>query len=214
MKITKIGHCCLIIEENGVKLMTDPGAYSTGQEKITGLDAILITHDHQDHFHIDSLKAIIKNNPDIKIVTNSDVGKKLDGLKIQYEIVDNGKITEVKGVMIEGFGKEHASIAKDWPLPENTGYFVANKLFYPGDAFYIPPKPVKTLALPVAGPWMKISEAIDYAEAVKPEVCFPVHDGMFQEGRGSIAQKIPEMILPKSGIKFIPMKAGDSIEIE
>ena len=213
MKITKIGHCCLVIEENGVKLMTDPGAYSTGQEKITGLDAVLITHDHPDHIHVESLQAIIKNNPKVKIFTNQTVGKKLDELGIKYEIVDDGNNTKVKEILIEGFGKEHAPMAKDWPLTENTGYFVAEKLFYPGDAFYIPPKKVKNLALPVAGPWMKISEAIDYAEAVKPEVCFPVHDGMFQEGRGSIAQKIPEMLLPKSGIKFIPMKAGDSIEI-
>lgn len=213
MKITKIGHCCLVIEEKGSKLMTDPGAYSTGQETITGLDAILLTHDHPDHIHIDSLKTIIKNNPKAKIITNSDVGKKLDELGIKYEIVDDKKKTEIKEVLIEGFGKKHAPIAKGWPLPENTGYFIANKLFYPGDAFYIPPKQIKILALPVAGPWMKISEAIDYAEKIKPEICFPVHDGMFQDDRGSAVHFVPAKILQKSGVKFIPINAGDEVKV-
>ncbi|MBI2052837.1 MAG: MBL fold metallo-hydrolase, partial [Candidatus Ryanbacteria bacterium] len=29
MKITKFGHCCLLIKENGVRILTDPGTYST-----------------------------------------------------------------------------------------------------------------------------------------------------------------------------------------
>lgn len=212
MRITKIGHCCLVMEENGVRLMTDPGAYSTGQEKVTGIDAILITHDHQDHLHLDSLKAILKNNPKAKVIANKDVGKILEKEKIKFEIVDDGKKTEVKGVVIEGFGREHAPVIKDFVLTENTGFFIADKLFYPGDSFYIPPKKVKTLALPVAGPWLKISEAVDYAEAVKPKVCFPVHDGMIKENF-NFAGRMLTPILEKSDIKFLPMNASDSVEI-
>ncbi len=29
MKIKKIGHCCLIIETKGVRIMTDPGTFTT-----------------------------------------------------------------------------------------------------------------------------------------------------------------------------------------
>ena len=58
MKITKFGHCCLLIEENGVRILTDPGTYSTQQSEVKNIDFVLITHEHADHFHIDSLKAL------------------------------------------------------------------------------------------------------------------------------------------------------------
>src|SRR3989344_5644853 len=50
------------IEENGVRILTDPGTYSTQQSEVKNIDFVLITHEHADHFHIDSLKALLKNN--------------------------------------------------------------------------------------------------------------------------------------------------------
>jgi hypothetical protein len=37
MKIKKLGHCCLVIEENGVKVMTDPGSFSSGMDAEEGI---------------------------------------------------------------------------------------------------------------------------------------------------------------------------------
>ncbi len=90
----------------------------------------------------------------------------------------------------------HASI-----LPiQNTGYFISNKLFYPGDTFVNPGKQVEILALPVAGPWLKLPEAIDYALEISPKICFPVHDGILRSP-GS-AHLIPPKVLETKGIKF------------
>ena len=33
MKVKKLGHCCLIIEENGKKIMTDPGSWTIDEHK-------------------------------------------------------------------------------------------------------------------------------------------------------------------------------------
>ncbi len=70
MKITKFGHCCLLIEEKGVRILTDPGTYSTQQSEVKNIDFVLITHEHADHFHVDSLKALLKNNPQAKVIPN------------------------------------------------------------------------------------------------------------------------------------------------
>lgn len=208
MKITKLGHCCLVIEEAGIRIMTDPGAYSTLQNEAKDLDYIFITHEHQDHIHIDSLKTVLKNNPKAKIITNRGVGVLLDAEKITYEILEHGVSKKFNGVSVEGHGEKHAVVYPGFSPGNvlNTGYFFANRFFYPGDAFYNPSRPVEILALPVSGPWMKISEAVDYAKLIKPKFCFPVHDGMLRfPGPNHFAS---ETLLTPVGIKFEVIKEG------
>ncbi|MEP7103397.1 MAG: MBL fold metallo-hydrolase [Candidatus Dojkabacteria bacterium] len=199
MKITKFGHCCLLIEENGVRILTDPGVYSTQQTEVKNIDVVLITHEHQDHFHVDSLKILLQNNPQAKVITNTAVGKLLDQEGIKYQILEDSQNTTEKEILIEGFGKDHAIVYKTVPA-QNTGYFINNKFFYPGDSFFNPGKPVQILALPVAGPWMKISEAIDYALNVKAQVTFPVHDGILKDT--NLGSRMPSIVLEQNGLKF------------
>lgn len=211
MKITKFGHCCLLIEENEVRILTDPGSYTTAQNEIKNIDLVLITHEHQDHFHIESIKKLIMNNPQTKIITNSAVGKLLDKERIKYEVVAEGQSTKLKDVLIEGFGHKHAVIYEDYGQVENTGYFINDKLFYPGDAFFNPGKVVKILALPAGGPWMKISEAIDYAKKLNPKSCFPVHDGMYAANANFIGM-LMQKFLANAGIKLVVIELNKETE--
>ena len=208
MHIHKLGHCCLVIEVNNKRIMTDPGTFSTLQNEEKNIDIILFTHEHQDHFHLDSMKIVLKNNPQAKIITNTAVGKLLDAEKIPYAVLEHGDSKTEEGILIEGFGEKHAEIYKTWGQVQNTGYFIENKLFYPGDAFVNPGKPVDILALPVAGPWMKISEAIDYVYALKPRIAFPVHDAIMKNP--NMFHKLFTMLLPESGVEFVSMVEGDS----
>lgn len=202
MKITKLGHCCLLIEEKGLRILTDPGAYSEGQNELKNIDVILITHEHQDHLHIGSLKTILENNSDVKVITNSGVGKILEKENIKYELIEDGQANTIGGILIEGFGKVHADIYKTITPVMNTGYFIANRFLYPGDALYNPKKRVEILALPITGPWMTMAQGIDYALEIKPKVCFPVHDGMIQEDRMGPLHRFPKEVLSKEGIDF------------
>src|SRR3989338_4788257 len=108
MKITKFGHCCLLIKENGVRILTDPGTYSTQQSEVKNIDFVLITHEHADHLHIDSLKALLKNNPQARIITNKSVCTLLEKDGITFSVVEDGQNSDANGVLIEGFGKDHA----------------------------------------------------------------------------------------------------------
>lgn len=210
MKITKIGHCCLLIEDKGIRIITDPGSFSTAQNEEKNIDAVIITHEHGDHFHVESLKNIIANNPKVRVISNIAVSHILEKELIICEVVCHGEKTEVNGITIEGHGDVHAEIYKTITPVENTGYMIRERLFYPGDAFYDPGIPVDILALPVAGPWMKISDAIEYAKEVNPKVTFPVHDGMYKDPVRF--QYISARIFSEIGINFITMSDGEAKE--
>lgn len=210
MKITKLGHCCLLIEENGLRLLTDPGNYSEAQNDLKDIDFVLITHEHQDHLHIDSLKIVLENNPQAKVVTNTAVAKLLDEAEINYDLIADNESQKLGEVVVEALEAEHAEMHKEWPRVLNTGFFIADKLFYPGDALIDPKREVEILALPVAGPWIKIGEAVDYALALKPKHAFPVHDaGLKQPG---VAHRVPGTVLPKHGINFEVIEEGQTKE--
>ncbi len=211
MKITKLGHCCLVIEEGAGKVLFDPGVYSTAQQEVRGLQAIIITHEHQDHYHLDSLKMVLANNPDAKVFTNSGVGKLLAAAGIVYELIEHGQRAAVAGLVLEAFGDQHASMLPYVPLVVNTGFLVGGRFFYPGDAFTNPGQPVETLALPVVGPWLKLVEAIDYAKALRPQHCFPVHDGMLKIF-GPV-HALPQKALLPLGIEFRVPELGVPFEV-
>lgn len=203
-----------MLEINGVKLLTDPGSFTAeAQEKVTGLHGILITHEHADHFHLDSLKALRITNPSAVVVCNSTVATLIAEQfpECPVTVVGDGQSADVGGVKVEGFGKDHALVyPPNMGLVENTGYFVADTFYFPGDAFHNPGKPVDVLALPVAGPWMKVAEAVDFAKAIKARTAFGVHDGMVQPFFRSYIGNILKNIVPETA--YISLADGETRE--
>ncbi|OHB09614.1 MAG: hypothetical protein A3G05_01200 [Candidatus Zambryskibacteria bacterium RIFCSPLOWO2_12_FULL_45_14] len=209
MKINKLGHCCLLIETKGKRILTDPGSYTVeAHSKLTDIDYILFTHEHQDHYHLESLQTLLKNNPKAIVYTNSSVSELLNKEGVEHNLVKNGDSVSLGDVIVVGIGEKHAQMHSSIPLSANLGFLIDGRLWYPGDAFTNPERSVEILALPVSGPWMKISEAIDYALMLKPKIAFPVHDGT----RFGSAHNLPLRILPTNNIEFVVMVEGDTKE--
>jgi L-ascorbate metabolism protein UlaG (beta-lactamase superfamily) len=210
MNITKLGHCCLVLESAGTKILTDPGTFTTEPVKtLTGINIILITHEHGDHFHVESIEEVLKNNAGATVVSNSAVAKLLAEKNIACTVIGDMQSATVNGILIEGFGKDHAVIYGTMGQVENTGYMVANKFYFPGDSFYDPKRPIDVLALPVAGPWMKIGEAIDFAKQVKPRTAFGVHDGMIVASFGGFVAQMLQGFLKPEGIEYVALGTGE-----
>jgi L-ascorbate metabolism protein UlaG (beta-lactamase superfamily) len=210
MLVTKFGHCCLLLDVGGVKILTDPGSFTTAQNDLANIDAVLITHSHGDHYHAESAAQIRANNPDAVFIANAEVGTLLEAQQILYTKVSDGEAAEVKGVRIEGFGTKHAEIYGDMGQVENTGYFVGGKFYFPGDNFHNPGKKVDVLALPVAAPWLKIKDVIDYAKDMKARTAFGVHDGMIVPSFRGFAGQALKMFVPET--EYIALQDGETRE--
>ena len=213
MKITKFAHSCLLVEVDGVRLLTDLGSWNSVPD-VSELDAVLITHEHQDHFDLDKLKALLAKNPQAVVITHPDVGAKLTEAGIVFTPIEPSGRVEIKGVSIESYGTEHAIIYGDVSPCRNTGYLIAEKLFMPGDAVKdVPPKPVEILALPTGGPWFKVSESVQYAKLVHPNVVFPIHDAMYTDAyaRSSVPRWFTTYLTP-DGIQFVDLANGETKE--
>jgi L-ascorbate metabolism protein UlaG (beta-lactamase superfamily) len=215
MQIHKLAHCCLVIDLKASdghfrRILLDPGFYSVEKHsKVNKIDIVLITHEHADHFHIESLKELLKNHPDVEIITDKGVGATLAKEGITHHVMERDNVIDTKGIHIEAYGKDHAILHSSLPLMSNIGFLIQNSFFFPGDAFTLIDKEIDILALPVAGPWMKISEAIDYAIQLKPKKAFPVHDAV----RIPTAHLLPERILGANGIEFIKLEEGATLII-
>ncbi len=210
MMITKFGHSCLLIEENGTRILLDPGSFTTEQNSLKDITVVLITHEHGDHVSIDSLKQVMANNPDAKILTNTSVQAMLEKEGIQSTAVKQGDVVTEQGVTFEGIGEKHAVLITGVPQIENVGFLINNYLFYPGDALTLPHKEVPVLALPAAAPWSKLSETIEYAKGVAPKVAFPVHDGIL--AHPEMMRGWFEGILGQEGITFKPLPLNTPTE--
>lgn len=209
MKITKFGQCCLLVEIAGKRILTDPGRFTNEQNSLADLDIILITHEHADHFHTESLTKLLENSPQVTVVTNNSVGKLLTEQGIVHTILEGQASETVEGVCIEAFDGKHEEIFEEVGQVQNTGYFIGETLFYPGDSYREPQKPVKVLALPVAGPWCKLADALRYAIAVAPEKAFPVHDWLLNEDGTTLTHNLAEAQLSSRGIEFIKLGNGE-----
>lgn len=177
MKLTHLGHACLLVETDGARLLVDPGTMSSF-EGVEGLDAVLVTHQHPDHVDAPRLAALLAANPDARLVVDPDSVTAVEGLPAEHVVARPGDRLTFGGSTVDVVGGLHAAVYGDVPGCTNSAYVVDEGAFvHPGDSFFVPPFDVDVLAVAVDGPWLKLSEAVDYVHAVSPRVAVPIHEG-------------------------------------
>ncbi|MFF8904828.1 MBL fold metallo-hydrolase [Streptomyces olivaceoviridis] len=182
MKLTKKSHACVRLEKEGQTLVIDPGGFSE-EDAALGADAILVTHEHPDHFDEFRLRAAMENNPAARIWTLKSVAGQVEAaFPGRVHTVGHGDTFTAAGFDVQVHGELHAVIHPDIPRITNVGYLIdGGKVFHPGDALTVPGQAVETLLVPVMAPWNKISEVIDYVREVGPRRAYDVHDALLTD---------------------------------
>jgi L-ascorbate metabolism protein UlaG (beta-lactamase superfamily) len=213
MRLTKLGHSCLLVEESGARLLLDPGNLSAGFEELEGLTAVLFTHQHADHLDQQRLRGLLDRNPGVRVISDPGSAEPLGQAGVEVEVVADGQELDVGGVGVRVAGRDHAVIHPDIPVVPNVGYLVGGRLFHPGDAFTQPGQPVEVLAVPAAAPWLKVSEPIEYLRAVRPRVAVPVHDQVLSTAGRSIHYRQLEQLGAKEGTTLRSLDDGVPVEL-
>lgn len=182
MKLTKKSHACVRLDKEGRTLVIDPGGFSE-EDAAVGADAILITHEHPDHFDEGRLRAALEAKPGAEIWTLKSVADRITAaFPGRVHTVGHGDTFTAAGFDVQVHGELHAVIHPDIPRITNVGYLIDDgTIFHPGDALTVPDHPVRTLMLPVMAPWSKISEVIDYVREVGPQRAYDVHDALLTD---------------------------------
>jgi L-ascorbate metabolism protein UlaG (beta-lactamase superfamily) len=175
MRLTKLVHACVLVEEDDTRILIDPGSFTQGFEDLDGVDAVLITHQHADHVDVDRLGVLLERNPVAALYSDEGTASVLADRGFTAEIARAGDRLPL-GVPVEVFGTNHAIIHPDIPMIPNVGYLIGGRFFHPGDSFTVPDEPVDVLGLPTGAPWLKVSEAVDYVRTVAPRVAVPIHE--------------------------------------
>lgn len=201
MKITKYEHACFVVEQYGQSLVVDPGHWTTNFEVPNHVVGVVVTHEHGDHFDQDKLKAITDKNPGAVIYAHRDIVSQLAEFRTQEVVANEGM--KAGNFELEFFGGEHANITSNWQPVANLGVLVNERLYYPGDSFCVPEeRSVEILAIPASAPWMKISEAIDFLNAVKPKYAFPTHDAILSDTGKETVDKWLQSVSEKLGTQY------------
>lgn len=209
MKITKFGHSCLLIEEGRDRILVDPGSFSQGWETLTGLTAVLLTHQHADHVDVDRLPGLLALNSDVQLFADPGSVEQLAAAGVHATSVDAGDTLDL-ATLVEVFGDTHAVIHRDIPSIANRGYLISGRLYLPGDSLQVPTAAIEILAVPVAAPWMALKEAVEFVRAVSPTVAFPIHEKIL--ANPAMAYGLLEKLKP-ADTQWINLDNGEPTEL-
>lgn len=212
MKLTKYEHACLVLEDAEKTLVIDPGVFSKTVPELTNVTGIVITHAHPDHFDIELLRKLIKANPSAQVFTVQSVADEVSDI-CTPQVVTSGMVATCEPFELNFYGGQHAEIHTSIPLIENIGVMVNKLLYYPGDSFALPDIGVHVLAVPASAPWMRMSEALNFIEDVKPKRVFPTHNGLLSDIGAKIHYGLLENFVDHLGGEFEIVAPGKSIDL-
>ena len=198
MRLTKLEHAALVVEDSGDKLYIDPGKFTTPITESAGTVAVVITHEHDDHWTPEQLKRIRDANPDVRMFGPAGVAAAASGFPV--ETVEAGDEVEVGPFHLRFFGGKHAQIHSSIPVIDNLGVLVDEALYYGGDSFTVP-----------EGADV-ISEAMDYVMAVAPKRAFPTHEMLYSKAGKALANARLGWATEQGGGEYLPLEPGDTID--
>lgn len=142
--IIPLGHAGFVIDVNGTRIVIDPMMSAAPllkrytplpfrPEELTGIDYLLLSHNHRDHIDKATIRLLTLLNPDCKILTGLETGKLLSRWKVKNEIEEAGwfqRYLTKPAVVIDYLPAKHWS--RRWLNDTNINLWGSYMLQFPG----------------------------------------------------------------------------------
>jgi len=219
MRLTKLEHSAMFLERSGTKLVIDPGKFTTPVTESAGAVAIVVTHQHDDHWTPAQLGRVWAANPGIPLFAPADAAALIGAADIagagEIRAVGPGDDAIAGDFRLSFWGGAHAEIHSSIPLVDNVGVLVNDRFYYGGDSYDAPEGvQVDVLAVPAYAPWMRIAESIDYILRVKPSRVLAVHEMLLSRAGKELAETRLRQAVESVGGSFIDLQPFDSIDLD
>ena len=183
MRITHLGHSCLLVETGGHRLLLDPGSFTPGFEDLDGLDAV--AHHPPARRPRRSRAAARPRRPQPGRTPARRVlpiAAELTTLGLSAAGARAGRaVHEIGGARRRGRRRRARPDPSRHPPGRATwgccsARTVTRRSSTPATAMTVP-EGVDILGLPLTAPWTSIRETVAFARAVGAPKAVPIHDG-------------------------------------
>ncbi len=184
LEITVLGHASLMFKLKGQVIYVDPTSDQVDAKALPKADLILITHDHGDHWDVNTVKALQKAGT--RLIYTKICQQKLEG----GQVLANGEETSVLGIGIKAVPAYNIQHKRDngepfHPKGNGNGYVLTigdKKVYIAGDTEFIPEMKdlirIDVAFLPCMLPYtMSEDMFLDAAKAIQPNILYPYHYG-------------------------------------
>ncbi|TNC46081.1 MBL fold metallo-hydrolase [Rubellimicrobium rubrum] len=186
MVVHPVSHASFVLETPGLVIYVDPVGEAAAYSQFPAPDLILLTHEHGDHFSVETLSALAGETA--QLVTNPAVhGMLPDGLRSRATALANGESTEVAGITIEAIPAYNTTEDRleFHPQGRDNGYLLGvdgRRVYIAGDTEDIPEmralENIDVAFLPMNLPYtMDINQAAEAVKAFQPRTVYPYHYG-------------------------------------
>lgn len=209
IRVVKHHHACVMVEDETTRILVDPGQLAPAPS-LEGMDAVLITHRHFDHF--DPVVVARALEQAIPVWVPADALDELGPHALLSEAVPGATIA-VGTFAIQVSGDRHAEVHPHIAGPQNRAYLISEAVFVTGDAHPVPPGPFTALVTPVDAPWLRASDLIRYTNDLAPHQVIGIHDGLLNSAGLDVARRSANSLLREGAAHINLPGHGESIEI-
>ncbi len=201
LRITYVGHATVLVDMDGVRLLTDPVLRSrvmhlrrsaaAPASALRGLDAALVSHGHWDHLDLPSLDRLGRELP---VVCPRGIGQLLRRRKFSHVVeVEEGERIAIGGLSVTATFAEHDG--SRGPLgvqAPSFGYAIegSRRVYFAGDTdlfegmadlgvFDVALIPVSGWGSKVGPGHLDPTRAVEAVERLRPRLAIPIHWGTY-----------------------------------
>lgn len=205
--IQRLTDSCVLVTADDHATLVDPGFHTFGHydalDSIGDVTRVLVTHEHRDHVNPDFLAWLIDRRSDLVVYANDAVASLLSHSDIDV-------VTEPPdGVTTEDV--LHGRLPTG-AQPPNRSFTIDGLFTHPGDSRE-PTSSGPILALPLLVPWSSATEAVEFAERLRPEQVIPIHDFYLNEMGRSWIRGFIGGIVAELGIEMVELDWGEGFTV-